>query len=615
MALVSFAQNQEDIMLWRALQNVRNGFYIDVGAADPVEWSVTKLFYDQGWCGINLEPQPEYFASLSKARPHDTNLRIAAGREAGSRTFHRIDKSGLSTFDADIAAGHRANGWDIVDEVVEVLTLAEICQRYRPHGPIHFLKIDVEGSEGDVLAGADFRSFRPWIVVVEATLPMSQTESYADWEPVLLLQGYGFVWFDGLNRFYLADEMRDELGQYFHTQPNVFDGFEPAFHLLQRAERSEEDLQQARTEIAQTARTAAETVRDAAETFQRTATTGERSAEAVRCVAEAVQQTAATLAQQTTLLFETQRLNAELAQHRDTIARQLADLQAQCAALSNECEQQREAVLESQRQTAATLAQQTTLLVETQRQNAELVQHRETLAHQLAEAQAQCAALSNEREQLREAVLESQRQTAATLARQTNLLAETQRQKAELIQYRDTLAHQLADAKAQCAALSRERAQLREAVSESQRRQQESLTSLESAREAARQAEELLLRTRRSRNTKERARRVFHRGAVLFLRLPGGRRGMRLVYAMAPRPVEWLAQRYRAYEQSALERRGAAAPASLPHATPADEQPIEQTADLFQPVLVEKTVMLAPDLSREEARTCCQLVAWGLTVQ
>jgi FkbM family methyltransferase len=249
MTLISFAQNQEDIMLWRALGHVHNGFYIDVGAADPTDLSVTKLFYDHGWHGINLEPQASYFAVLSAARPHDINLQLAAGREAKSLRFHRIDGTGLSTFDAEIAARHRESGWNVVEETVEALTLAEICQLHRPHGPIHFLKIDVEGAEGDVLAGADFDRFRPWIVLVEATLPLSQEESHA-WEPILTSQGYMFVWFDGLNRFYVADEMKDELGKHFQVQPNVFDAFQAPVHLLQRAERAEQELRKAREQSA-----------------------------------------------------------------------------------------------------------------------------------------------------------------------------------------------------------------------------------------------------------------------------------------------------------------------------------------------------------------------------
>ena len=54
--MISYAQNQEDVMLARALAGTTNGFYIDVGAHDPVIDSVTKMFYDRGGRGINVEP-------------------------------------------------------------------------------------------------------------------------------------------------------------------------------------------------------------------------------------------------------------------------------------------------------------------------------------------------------------------------------------------------------------------------------------------------------------------------------------------------------------------------------------------------------------------------------
>lgn len=221
---MSYAQNQEDIMLWRALRHVQNGFYIDVGAADPSVLSVTRLFYDHGWSGINLEPNPDYFSSLVRERQRDINLSIGAGASNGSLTFHLIEGTGLSTFEADIAHRHSSD-WGMVERTVDVLTLAEICQRHRPEGPIHFLKIDVEGNEGSVLAGADFQRFRPWIILAEATVPGTQEPLYEGWEPILIEQGYSFVWFDGLNRFYVADEKKTELSPAFQMPPNVFDGF------------------------------------------------------------------------------------------------------------------------------------------------------------------------------------------------------------------------------------------------------------------------------------------------------------------------------------------------------------------------------------------------------
>jgi hypothetical protein len=60
-----------------------------------------------------------------------------------------------------------------------------------------------------VLAGNDWRVVRPRVVVIEAVAPGSMAEAHAAWEPILLANGYGFVFFDGLNRFYLAEEASD----------------------------------------------------------------------------------------------------------------------------------------------------------------------------------------------------------------------------------------------------------------------------------------------------------------------------------------------------------------------------------------------------------------------
>ena len=119
MPFISYAQNYEDVMLWRALQEVKHGFYVDVGAADPEEWSVTRAFYDRGWSGINVEPLDEYFDKLSHARPRDTNLKVAVAREAGVRTLHTIAGSGLSTFNPRIAARHKTAGWETCDDKVK----------------------------------------------------------------------------------------------------------------------------------------------------------------------------------------------------------------------------------------------------------------------------------------------------------------------------------------------------------------------------------------------------------------------------------------------------------------------------------------------------------------
>ncbi|MEP7063877.1 MAG: FkbM family methyltransferase [Betaproteobacteria bacterium] len=221
--MISWAQNLEDVMLARALQGVEKGFYIDVGAFDPEIDSVTRHFYDKGWNGINVDPVPAQIAKFTRARPRDINLDVALGAQPGRMRFFDFSPQGLSTLDADVASDMRARGFACREIDVQVMTLAEVIGAHAP-SVVEFLKIDVEGAEGLVLAGADWSRHRPRILVIEATAPMRTLATYGTWEPALLQQGYVFAWFDGLNRFYVRREDADLL-RHFRVQPNVFDGY------------------------------------------------------------------------------------------------------------------------------------------------------------------------------------------------------------------------------------------------------------------------------------------------------------------------------------------------------------------------------------------------------
>jgi FkbM family methyltransferase len=246
MTFISYAQNFEDVMLWRALKNVERGFYIDVGAAWPDEHSVTRAFYERGWHGINIEPNPVFHQQLQARRPRDTNLKLAIGEREDTVAMNFFDDTGLSTIDDTIAEQHREAGWSLDRQPVQVTTLAEVWRQHVPAGQaVHFLKVDIEGLEEAALRGNDWQANRPWVVVVEATLPMSQTESYAAWEPILLAADYRFAYADGLNRFYVANE-HTELLPAFAYPPNVFDGF-----VLAAQQQAEAKAQQAEAKAQQ----------------------------------------------------------------------------------------------------------------------------------------------------------------------------------------------------------------------------------------------------------------------------------------------------------------------------------------------------------------------------
>lgn len=206
--LISYAQNAEDVVLWRALRSVEAGRYVDVGACDPVELSVTKALYDRGWRGIDIDAVPEYADRLRRARPGNEVVHAAiTDRPVATATFHQIIDTGLSTLVDDTAAAHEDAGFRRRDITVPVMTLDAVCERSELlGGDLHLLKVDVEGAEGEVLRSFDLARWRPWVVVVEATVPLSDEPSYADWEPVLLAAGYTFTLFDGISRFYVSPE-------------------------------------------------------------------------------------------------------------------------------------------------------------------------------------------------------------------------------------------------------------------------------------------------------------------------------------------------------------------------------------------------------------------------
>ena len=85
--MYSYAQNFEDVYILRAFKGLTDGFYIDIGAYDPDEDSVTKALYDLGWYGVNIEPGPS-FDRFVKSRPRDINLQCAIGLTPGRVSFY-----------------------------------------------------------------------------------------------------------------------------------------------------------------------------------------------------------------------------------------------------------------------------------------------------------------------------------------------------------------------------------------------------------------------------------------------------------------------------------------------------------------------------------------------
>ena len=221
--MISYSQNQEDVVLFRLVQLVPEGFYVDVGAAHPVTDNVTYALYEAGWRGINIEPMKREADLLREIRPRDITCEVAAGESTGRVTLYEapIENRGATTADKELVEVYKSTGQSFGSFEVEVARLDKILEDNQIQ-TVHVLKIDVEGFEKSVIQGSSIEKYRPWVLVIEATRPNSTVDVSAEWEQLVLSAGYVLTLFDGLNKFYVRDDMPD-LVTLMSIPANVFD--------------------------------------------------------------------------------------------------------------------------------------------------------------------------------------------------------------------------------------------------------------------------------------------------------------------------------------------------------------------------------------------------------
>jgi FkbM family methyltransferase len=224
MAIVTYASNFEDVLLLRLFGARANGFYVDIGADHPVYWSTTKVFYDRGWSGTNIEPGP-HFPLLLDHRPRDININAVVLDASGEVDFFVHEGLlGTSTVLLDVDRG--LQNYDLRRRKIRVqaITLTELARDHPRVNAAQFIKIDAEGVEDAIIRGADWTVLRPEVLLIEATKPY--TSQRCDQWRVEALRQYGYLeaYFDGVNAWFVREESADLL-EHFTIPVNQLDGF------------------------------------------------------------------------------------------------------------------------------------------------------------------------------------------------------------------------------------------------------------------------------------------------------------------------------------------------------------------------------------------------------
>jgi FkbM family methyltransferase len=169
---VSYAQEGEDVLLWRILDGCHDspGTYVEVGSNDPWTYSNTAFFYERGWTGVAIDPNPDFAPLFAKSRPKDVFLNLGISDREDRLLYHRFAQSPYNTFSREKAGELVDRGIMPAPVTVEVrvTTLGDALSQVWPNGRrIDLLSIDAEGLDAQIVAGHDFERFPVRFLFVE----------------------------------------------------------------------------------------------------------------------------------------------------------------------------------------------------------------------------------------------------------------------------------------------------------------------------------------------------------------------------------------------------------------------------------------------------------------
>jgi FkbM family methyltransferase len=198
--------------VFRALRINGNINYCDIGANMPWAISNTAKFYlnnDHKYIGVLVEPDPILYSILKCKRSKDkvVNCGIKSNDvDENMLNFYMINPSTLNTFSKTEAENYKELGYKIKEiQQVKVININTLLKEYFINQQLHFLSIDVEGLDYEILSSLNFNLFRPICICIETINFVKSGMATKDLRILELLEenGYFEFAFTGINSIFI----------------------------------------------------------------------------------------------------------------------------------------------------------------------------------------------------------------------------------------------------------------------------------------------------------------------------------------------------------------------------------------------------------------------------
>ncbi len=169
---LSYAQTGEDIIIDFIIgaKKIKDFTYLDIGANQPVKFNNTYKFYEAGYKGVCIEPDPHIHALLARKRPKDICLNIGiAGKASSATDFYIMSNPALNTFSKEEAEGLEESMHGKIRKVISVplQTVEQVIDKHFSGKSPVFINLDVEGLDEEILNTFPFHKYRPAIFCIE----------------------------------------------------------------------------------------------------------------------------------------------------------------------------------------------------------------------------------------------------------------------------------------------------------------------------------------------------------------------------------------------------------------------------------------------------------------
>jgi FkbM family methyltransferase len=169
-----WSQEGEDILIKRIFANKKNGFYVDIGAHHSSRFSNTyKLYKENYWSGVNIDPSISSYLDLKKKRKRDININIGISDKKEILKFYSFNEEALNTFSLKKKNQLKLNYKLKKTERVQCKKLSDVLDSCLKNNiKIDLLTIDTEGHDLKVLKSNNWSKYLPDYIIVEISSSM-----------------------------------------------------------------------------------------------------------------------------------------------------------------------------------------------------------------------------------------------------------------------------------------------------------------------------------------------------------------------------------------------------------------------------------------------------------